>query len=192
MLHHVLEKEVYFLNPYDKILSVENEMYKQLYEESKHRRNQVNAKYAPTITIITAETGAILWIVFKIITDIEECNLIIQLKHLFPVLLATVTAFVWLMAIFFFIICLTNYSTIYINPSKIQGCIEDNKKYLQYYDESDIANNIKLDIINGYKNAAIENWNNNNKHSLYFKKCYICLSLTFVLLVIDFLLVILL
>ena len=180
------------MNPYDKILSVENEMYKQLYEESKHRRNQVNAKYAPTITIITAETGAILWIVFKIITDIEECNLIIQLKHLFPVLLATVTAFVWLMAIFFFIICLTNYSTIYINPSKIQGCIEDNKKYLQYYDESDIANNIKLDIINGYKNAAIENWNNNNKHSLYFKKCYICLSLTFVLLVIDFLLVILL
>lgn len=111
---------------------------------------------------------------------------------MFPVLLATVTAFVWLMAIFFFIICLTNYSTIYINPSKIQGCIEDNKKYLQYYDESDIANNIKLDIINGYKNAAIENWNNNNKHSLYFKKCYICLSLTFVLLIINFLLVILL
>lgn len=100
MLHRVLEEEVCYLNSYDKILSVENEMYKQLYEESKQRRNQVNAKYAPTITIITAETGTILWIVFKIITDIEECNLIIQLKHLFPVLLATVTAFVWSMAIF--------------------------------------------------------------------------------------------
>mgnify|MGYP003104196956 CR=1 FL=1 len=169
------------MNSYDKILSIENEMYKQLYEEGKQRRNQVNAKYAPTITIITAETGAILWIIFKIISNIEECNSIIQLKHLFPILLTT---------IFFLVICLTNYNSVYINPCKIEECIEDNKKYLQYYNEDDIANNIKLDIVNGYKNAAIENWNNNNKHSSYFKRCYICLSLTFVLLIVDFLLVI--
>lgn len=41
MLHRVLEEEVCYLNSYDKILSVENEMYKQLYEESKQRRNIV-------------------------------------------------------------------------------------------------------------------------------------------------------
>ena len=34
MLHRVLEEEVCYLNSYDKILSIENEMYKQLYEES--------------------------------------------------------------------------------------------------------------------------------------------------------------
>ena len=180
------------MSSYDKILSIENEMYKQLYEEGKQRRTQVNAKYAPTITIITAETGAVLWIIFKIISNIEECNSIIQLKHLFPILLTTITILVWITAIFFFVICLTNYNSVYINPCKIEECIEDNKKYLQYYNEDDIANNIKLDIVNGYKNAAIENWNNNNKHSSYFKKCYICLSLTFVLMIVDFLLVILL
>lgn len=153
MLHHVLEEKVYFLNPYDKILSIENEMYKQLYEESKQRRNQVNAKYAPTITIITAETGAILWIVFKIITDIEECNLIIQLKHLFPVLLATVTAFVWLMAIFFFIICLTNN-------------IDDNVIYLM---------NESLKV--SYIDAAIKNNNKTRKDIAFLRKCVNGLSL---------------
>lgn len=180
------------MNSYDKILSIENEMYKQLYEEGKQRRNQVNAKYAPTITIITAETGAILWIIFKIISNIEEYNSVIKIQHLFPIIFTTITAIIWITAIIFLIICLTNYNFVYIDPDKIHFCIEDNKTYLQYYEADKVASNVKTDIMNGYKNAAIENWIKTNKHSSYFKKCYICLSLTFILLIVDFVLVILL
>lgn len=89
-------------------------MYKQLYEEGKQRRNQVNAKYAPTITIITAETGAILWIIFKIISNIEEYNSVIKIQHLFPIIFTTITAIIWITAIIFLIICLTNYNFVYI------------------------------------------------------------------------------
>lgn len=113
-------------------------------------------------------------------------------NYLFPILLTSTTALVWFIAICFLVICLTNYNSVYINPCKIDESVEDNKKYLQYYEENDIANNIRLDIINGYKIATIENWNKNNKHNSYFKRCYICLSATFALLVVDFILIILL
>ena len=47
--------EVFSLKTYDKILSFENDFYKELYEDGIKQRNQLNSKFTPTITILSAE-----------------------------------------------------------------------------------------------------------------------------------------
>jgi hypothetical protein len=175
------------LNSYEKILSLENDIYKQLYEESKQHRHQINSKLTPTITIITAEITAILWLIFKVVDNIKKYNMIIRLHHLCPIILTVMMICSWVFSIVFLILCLTNYKVRYIDPIRISEGIEDNKTYLQYYTEEDILDNIKADIVNGYKQASIENWIETNKHSSYLNKCYIFLIITLAFIIIDFL-----
>ena len=66
--------EVFSLNTYDKILSFENDFYKELYEDGIKQRNQLNSKFTPTITILSAEIGGIIWIVFQLLKNIEVNN----------------------------------------------------------------------------------------------------------------------
>ena len=189
--HYDVEGEVFLLNSYSKLLSFENDIYKQLYEESKQRRNQINNKLTPTITIITSETVAILWIVFKIINNIKIHNNVIMLQHLCPIIFSLIAICLWIVSITFLVICLTHYNFVYLDPTKIDICIQDNKNYLQYYLEEEVLSNIKFDITEGYKNMCIENWIKTNKHSEYFRKCYIFLISTLGFIIINFLLVLL-
>ncbi len=175
---------------YDTILSFENDIYKLLYEESKQRRTQINNKLAPTITIITGELGALVWTIFRIGNNIiDKTNNIIMKQHIIPIIFATSSIILLCISITYLSKCLTNYKFIYLNPTKIADCVEDNKTYLQYYSEQEIIKNIQSDIVTGYKKMCIENWEMTNKHCEYFRLCYVYLIGTLVSLVSNFIFV---
>lgn len=177
---------VFRLNSYDKILSLECDIYKQLYDESKQRRNQINSKIAPTLTILTTESTATIWLIFRVIKNIRKNNNIIMLEDLCPLIL-TVTAILSVcIAIIFLIRCLTCYEFSYIDPEKVRKCIQENKNYVQYYSEQEIIYNIQLNIVNSYAENCIWNWDETNKHIEQFKLCYRFIVITLGFLIADF------
>lgn len=171
---------------YDTILSFESDIYKILYEESKQRRIQMNSKLAPTITIIIGELGALVWTMFKIGNNISTLNNIIMKQHITPIILTVLSIILLCISIIYLSRCLTNYKFTYLDPVKVSEYIENNKKYTQYYDEKEIANNIQSNIVNEYKKMCIENWKITNKHCDYFRKCYIFLIFAFISLAANF------
>lgn len=171
---------------YDTILSFESDIYKILYEECKQRRTQMNSKLAPTITIITGELGALVWSILKIGNNISILNDIIMKQHIIPIIFTVLSVILLCISIIYLSRCLTNYKFTYLNPIKVSECVDDNKTYMQYYDEKDIINNIQFNITNEYKKMCIENWKTTNMHCDYFKKCYIFLIFAFISLAVNF------
>ena len=129
---------------YDTILSLESDVYKTLYEESKQRRSQINSKLAPTITIITGELGALVWTIFQIGKDIAIFDNTIKKQHIVPIIIVTFSVVLICISIVYLSKCLTNYKFTYLNPIKISECIDDNRTYLKYYTEKDIVKNIQI------------------------------------------------
>lgn len=177
---------------YDTILSLESDVYKTLYEESKQRRSQINSKLAPTITIITGELGALVWTIFQIGKDIAIFDNTIKKQHIVPIIIVTFSVVLICISIVYLSKCLTNYKFTYLNPIKISECIDDNRTYLKYYTEKDIVKNIQINIADEYKKMCIENWKTTNEHCGYFKMCYVYLIGTLVSLVVNFMFVLVL
>lgn len=178
--------EVAHLNTYEKITSFQKEISKQLYDEGVQQRNQLNSKFTPTITILTAELGGVIWLVFKIIEKLSEN---IDLHQLCCFLLISITALIFGVAMFFFVLCFTRYNFYYISPQKVNNFIESNKQCLNGYSEEVMLNNIIQNISNTYMNVAIQNDNETTKHSNYLNNCYIFIVLTLIFLVIDFIII---
>lgn len=73
-----------------------------------------------------------------------------------------------------------------MSPKKIKKFIEKNKKRLDEYTEEEVLDNIIQNVSNSYLNTAIKNDKETTKHANYLNKCYICIVLTLIFLVIDF------
>ncbi len=174
------------MNSYDKILSYEEDTYKQLYEESKQRRSQINSKIIPTLTMLTTESTATIWIIFKIVNDIKSHKNVILLQHLCPIIFTLLTIASVITAIIFLILCLTRYNFSYTDPKKVDACISLNKKYLEYYTEEELINNIRESLVKGYKKNCILNWEETNKHVSHLRFCYRFIIIALALLVVDF------
>lgn len=178
------------MKPYDKILSFENEFYKQLYEDGIQQRNQLNNKFTPTITLISAEISGIIWCIFKLINNIADNKNVINMSHLCGLFFLALTVVCMGSAIAFFILCFTNYNFSYPNPTKAKSFVEDNNRLIGEYSEVEIFNNIVKNISNDYINIAISNCEETNKHSSYLNKCYICIVSVLAFLAIDFVVII--
>ena len=111
----------------------------------------MNSKLAPTITIIIGELGALVWTIFKIGNNISTLNNIIMKQHISPIILTVLSIILLCISIVYLSRCLTNYKFTYLDPIKVSEYIENNKKYTQYYDEKEIANNIQSNIVNVYR-----------------------------------------
>lgn len=174
------------MNSYDKILSYESEIYKQLHEESKQRRNQLESKIVPTITLFTAETTAIIWSIYKFIQNIDVSTIDLLIHHVifgFSICISVVT---YLIGVTIFISFLTKYDSFYISPSKLSVIIDENKKFLNLYTEDEVLNNIKENIVDGYKKICIENWHKINCSIEKLNMCYRFIIITLVCLMVNF------
>ena len=181
--------EVFSLKTYDKILSFENDFYKELYEDGIKQRNQLNSKFTPTITILSAEIGGIIWIVFRLLKNIETNNNIIRISDICVFLFLGFTIISFVVAIVNFILCFTNYDFSYPEPDKAKTFIDSNKSCLEDYTEEEVLNNIIKNISNDYIKIAISNCEETNRHSNWLNKCYMGIVATLGLMVIDFVLV---
>lgn len=181
--------EVFSLKTYDKILSFENDFYKELYEDGIKQRNQLNSKFTPTITILSAEIGGIIWIVFQLLKNIEVNNNSIHKSDICVFLFLGFTLISFVAAIINFILCFTNYVFSYPEPDKAKILIDSNKNCLGDYTEKEVLDNIIKNVSNNYIEIAISNCEETNKRSNWLNKCYIGIVVTLALMVVDFVLV---
>lgn len=178
--------EVFSLMTYNDILSFENNFYKELYEDGIKQRSQLNSKFTPTITILTAEIGGILWCLFRLINNIGEK---VQISDIVTLVFIGITFLSIGIAIFHFIRCFTNFYFSYPKPNEVKKFFNENKKCLDEYTEEDILNNIIENLSRDYIKMAIDNCEQIEKHSKYLNKCYIFIVVTLAFIVIDFVLV---
>lgn len=177
------------MKTYDNILSFKNDFYKELYEDGIRQRDQINNKFTPTITILTAEIGGIIWIVFKFLKNIETNKNLIYISDLCIFLFLALTIIFMVAAVVHFVLCFTNYNFEYPRPDKVKKFVNDNIGYLGDYSEDEILDNIIKSISNDYIDIAISNDEETNKHSGYLNKCYIWIVAALAFMVVDFVLV---
>lgn len=165
----------------------QKEIGKQLYDEGVQQRNQINSKFMPTLTIITAELSGVIWLIFELIKIIPEC---VDIRRLCIFSFVFITVLLLAAGIIFFILCFTQYKFSYISPKKIKKFIEKNKKRLDEYTEEEVLNNIIRNVSSSYINTAIKNDIQTTKHSEHLNRCYICIIFTLVCMAIDFILIV--
>lgn len=179
------------LKTYDKILSFKYNFYKELYDDGIRQRSQINTKFIPTITILSAEIGGILWIIFKLLNSIEANNNFICVSNLFVFLFFGLTIVSIGISIVYFILCFTNYNFEYPEPYKVKKLVNDNISRLDEYSEDEILDNIITGITNDYMEIAINNDEETNKHSKWLNRCYIGIIVTLIFMIFAFILVLL-
>ena len=181
--------EVFHLNTYDKITSFQNELSKQMYDDSIRQRNQVSSKFTPTLTILTTEIGGFIWLIFKLINSISDK---ITLHQLCLFLFISATLVLFCIATVYFLLCFTRYTFTYPSPEKAKAYIKDNLQYIGEYTEVEVLDNVMRNISDDYIDIAINNNIETTKHASYLNKCYIFIISTLVCMIVDFVLVILL
>ena len=177
--------EVFQLKTYDDILSYKYNFYKELYEDGVRQRNQINAKFSSTISLITVEITTLIWLVFKALKIIKNICKINKIELGIIVLLITTFILIFV-SIIFFILCFTNYTWSYPNPDEAKSFLDSNKKCLKQYSADTVMNNILENISEEYIQMAIVNTTETNKHIKYLNKCYIFIVLDLIFLLADF------
>lgn len=174
------------MNSYDKILSYESEIYKQLHDESKQRRNQIESKIVPTITLLTAETSAIIWSIYKFTQNIDVSTINLLIHHIIFGFSICISITIYLVGVVIFVSFLIQYDSFYINPSKLSVIIDENKNFLNLYTEDEILYNIKENVVAGYKKICIKNWRKINQSIEKLNMCYRFIVITLAFLMINF------
>lgn len=165
--------EVFYLKTYDNILSFENSFYKELYEDGAKQRDRINNKFAPTLTILTAEFSGIIWLLFKIIKLFSDHEVkVCLLFGILAIILLGVTIIFFTNAVIDFIFSFLKYEFYYPQPQKAKNIIENSKTYLGEYSEEEVLNNIIRIISNSYCEMAINNIKEINERSKYLNKAY--------------------
>lgn len=171
------------MSSYNDILSFENDYYKELYYDGEKQIDRINSKFTPTITLLTAETSGIIWIIFNLVKKMKSFNFI-------SVAAAIILCFIilfGLVAFANFLFCFLKYGFRYPKPSNVKNFIEESKTHIDEYTEKEIVNNIMEQISFEYITMAIKNNKEINDRSKYLNKCYIGIVYTLLFMIIEFL-----
>ena len=159
----------------------ELDLYKDLYEaENKYRHNQSDKAFK-SITIIASFVGAVLWLIFKYLKIYKfECC---YLRCINFILLVCCSILMLTCTIIFFRV-LYGYYEKRPNPSEIEQLMKEYK--FQTEDESVIITAMNESLIISYRDAAINNSSENEKHSVLFGYFYWIIFVEMFLLIITF------
>lgn len=157
-------------------------LYKDLYEaENVYRHNQSD-KVFKSITVIASFVGAVLSLIFKYLKIYKsECY---YLQCINFILLVGCSSLMLACIIIFFRV-LYGYHEKRPNPNEIEQLLKEYKS--QTDDEGVIITAINESLIISYRNAAINNSSENEKHSVMFRYFYWIIFIEMFLLIVTFL-----
>lgn len=171
---------------YRELLSYENVIYKELYEDGLRNRDRLNGKFAPTITILSTETVGVLWLVFELINAVKANNGMVNMEHLCNFTFLVLSIIPLIAAILYFWLCFTNYNFLYPRPEKVKTFIDENKECIGEYKVDEVFDNILSRLSQDYAAIAISNDKETNRHNDFLNKSYICIMATLIFMTIDF------
>lgn len=169
-------------NSKQSLLSYELELYKNLYESENDYRHKQSDKAFKSITIIASFIGAVLWLIFKFLKIYQnECC---YLRCTNFILLVACSALM-LTCIVIFIKVLYGYNEKRPDPNEIEQLVTEYKS--QTEDESAIITAMNESMLISYKDAAINNRIENEKHIKLFGLFYKIIFIEILLLIVTFL-----
>jgi uncharacterized protein with PQ loop repeat len=164
----------------------ELELYKDLYETENEYRHKQSDKAFKSITVIASFVGAVLWLIFKYLKIYKtECC---YLQCINFILLICCSSLMLACVIIFFRV-LYGYHEKRPDPNEIEQLLEEYKS--QTEDESVIIAAMNDSLIISYRDAAINNSSENEKHSVMFGYFYLIIFVEMFLLIVTFLIEIL-
>lgn len=162
--------------------SYELELYKNLYEPENEYRHKQSDKAFRSITIIASFVGAVLWLIFKYLKIYKsECC---YLQCINFMLLVCCSSLMLACVIIFFRV-LYGYNEKHPEPNKIEQLMKEYKS--QTEDESAIIAAINESLIISYRDAAMNNSSENDRHSVLFRYFYLIIFFEMFLLIVTFL-----
>lgn len=166
--------------------SYELNLYKDLYEAENEYRHKQSDKAFKSITIIASFVGAVLWLIFKYlkIYKYERC----YLQCINFILLVCCSSLMLACVIIFFKV-LYGYHEKRPDPNEIEQLLKEYKS--QTEDENAIITAMDESLIISYRDAAINNSSENEKHSILFGYFYRIIFAEMFLLIVTFLIEIL-
>lgn len=169
-------------NSKQSLLSYELELYKNLYESENDYRHKQSDKAFKSITIIASFVGAVLWLIFKFLKIYQnECC---YLRCTNFILLVACSALMLTCIVIFFKV-LYGYNEKRPDPNEIEQLVTEYKS--QTEDESAIITAMNESMLISYKDAAINNRIENEKHIRLFGLFYKIIFSEMFLLIVTFL-----
>ncbi len=169
-------------NSKQSLLSYELELYKNLYESENDYRHKQSDKAFKSITIIASFVGAVLWMIFKFLKIYQnECC---YLRCTNFILLVACSALMLTCIVIFFKV-LYGYNEKRPDPNEIEQLVTKYKS--QTEDESAIITAMNESMLISYKDAAINNRIENEKHIKLFGLFYKIIFIEILLLIVTFL-----
>lgn len=169
-------------NSKQSLLSYELELYKNLYESENDYRHKQSDKAFKSITIIASFVGAVLWLIFKFLKIYQnECC---YLRCTNFILLVACNALMLTCIVIFFKV-LYGYNEKRPDPNEIEQLVTKYKS--QTEDESAIITAMNESMLISYKDAAINNRIENEKHIKLFGLFYKIIFIEILLLIVTFL-----
>lgn len=157
-------------------------LYKDLYEAENEYRHKQSDKAFKSITVIASFVGAVLWLIFKYqkIYKSECC----YLQCINFILLVGCSSLILTCVIIFFRV-LYGYHEKRPDPNEIEQLLKEYKS--QTEDENAIIAAMNESLIISYRDAAINNSSENEKHSILFGYFYRFIFIEMFLLIVTFL-----
>ena len=169
-------------NSKQSLLSYELDLYKNLYESENDYRHKQSDKAFKSITIIASFVGAVLWLIFKFLKIYQNECCYLQCAN-FILLVACNVLMLTCVIIFFKV--LYGYNEKRPDPNEVEQLITEYKS--QTEDESAIIAAMNESILISYKDAAINNRIENEKHIRLFGLFYKIIFVEMFLLIVTFL-----
>lgn len=161
--------------------SYELSLYKDLYEAENEYRHRQSDKAFKSITIIASFVGAVLWLIFKYLKIYKSECYYLQCINFILLIGCGVLMFICV-SIFFRV--LYGYHEKHPDPNEIEQLLKEYKS--QAEDESTIVDVMNESLIISYRDAAINNCSENEKHSVLLGYFYWIIFIEMFLLIVTF------
>lgn len=169
-------------NSKQSLLSYELELYKNLYKSEDDYRHKQSDKAFKSITIIASFVGAVLWSIFKFLKIYQnECC---YLRYTNFILLTACSGLMLTCVVIFFKV-LYEYNEKRPDPNEIEQLVAEYKS--QTEDENAIIAAMNESMLISYRDAAINNRIENEKHIKLFGVFYKIIFVEMFLLIVTFL-----
>lgn len=168
-------------NSKQSLLSYELELFKSLYEAENDHRHKHSDKAFKSITIIASFVGAVLWLIFRFLKICyDECCCLRCINFI----LLTACGILMLTCIVIFFKGLYGYNEKRPDPTEVEKLITEYKS--QTENDNDIIAAINESMVMSYRDAAINNRIENEKHTILFGLFYKVIFIEMFLLIVTF------
>lgn len=168
------------------LLSFELEQFRQLYYDVQRQRDSTSAKFAPTISLLSAFCAVIGVVFTKFAKSVIARWNALSIYDILLSFLIVINICSLVIAIIYCIRCFLFYKTRLISPNELESYFVSLEAYKNYYQEDEIIEHIKKTMLKQYMKATKINQLEIAKHNMSLMKCFLFLIICLISLAFSY------